>query len=93
MYISQFSFMVSNFVSVSDLHSYSSKWTFNYKLVSLLIYTITLFPQFKKFYKSLSPNIEDFLAHNHMGIVTKLAEGCVKHGTKQQKFIQVSINI
>lgn len=44
--------------------------------------------EFHHFYKILMPMMERIMAHNHLGIIDKLAKGCIKHGTKQKKFFK-----
>ncbi len=41
-------------------------------------------------FTSLSKHFEDILAHNHAYVIIKLAEACLKFGTKQEKFIKVN---
>jgi hypothetical protein len=50
-----------------------------------------LFLQFEEIHDELSGKFEHILALNHMGVLIRLAEGCVKHGAKQKKFVKVSI--
>ena len=37
--------------------------------------------------------IEDLMARNHLGVVVKLAEGALQHGTKQEKLVKVNLMI
>ena len=40
-------------------------------------------------YHGLMPYLEDLLAANHLGVIIKLAEMCLKMGTKQEKLLKV----
>ncbi len=42
-------------------------------------------------FSSLHKHFEDILAHNHAYVIIKLADGCLKFGTKQEKFIKVNL--
>ena len=58
-------------------------------LVAVIVGMFGFFFQFLHFYKILVGVLERILANNHMGVVHKLAEGCLKHGAKQKKLIKV----
>ena len=40
----------------------------------------------------IKPYLEDILAVNHVGIVTKLASACRRTQTGQEEFLQVSVH-
>ncbi|XP_041377014.1 nucleolar protein 9-like [Gigantopelta aegis] len=44
---------------------------------------------FTDIFDELSPFMEDMLAFNHLGVITKLAEACLRVGTRQERLIKV----
>ncbi len=49
--------------------------------------------QFELIYHQLYKHIEDVLAHNHAHVIVKLAEGCLRFGTKQEHFVKVRATV
>ena len=46
--------------------------------------------QFGSLFDELIENLEDVLAVQHLGVVVALADGILKHNTRQKPFITVS---
>ncbi|CAH1780510.1 unnamed protein product, partial [Owenia fusiformis] len=94
------SHMVELVLSVLDSEHYDSAYQqhFKGKLLQLALHHTGNFvvqtllskahtkEQFEAMYKELSHHIEDILAANHMGVIVKIAETCVRLGTRQDKF-------
>ncbi|XP_070574928.1 nucleolar protein 9-like [Ptychodera flava] len=50
--------------------------------------TVSTADQFETIFDECVVGIEDILAHNHIGVIVRLAEACIKHSTRQAELLK-----
>ena len=49
--------------------------------------------QFEQMYDEVHPHFESILAINHIEVLVKISEACIKHSCKQMKFVKVEMRL